>query len=130
MATLLEDIVSYIIAQGLATADGVDIFRDFSPDLPDDVVAVYEYAGNPTTKGVGCRVRSIQITTRSASAATAQGKANSLYNVLDQAEESILTLVPGRDVIAVARQTPYKIMVDANKRLIYGFNIAMTTQQD
>jgi hypothetical protein len=130
VATLLEDIVSHIIAHGFATADGVDIFRDFSPDAPDDVVVLYEYAGNPTSKGVNCRVRSVQVTVRSISASSAQTKVNALYQLLDTAEASITYFTASRYAIVVARQTPYKIMVDANKRLIYGFNMAVTTYQD
>lgn len=130
MATLLEDVETFIIANGLATADGVDIFRDFSPDAPDDVIALYEYSGNPPTKGVDCYVRSIQVTTRSLAAATAQSKANALFAVLKQAEESITQLTASRAVIIATRQPPYKISIDANKRLIYGFNIAITTSSD
>lgn len=130
MATLLEDMVSYLIAQGLVVGDGIDIFRDYSPDTPDSVVILHEYAGNPTQKGIQVDIRNVQVTVRAATATAAKTLCSLLYNVLNPQEESITDLTATRWAIVNAKQPPFKIAVDLAKRVIYGFNMSIVTYRD
>jgi len=130
MATLLEDMVTYLIAQGIVTADGTDIWRDSSPDTPDTAVVLYEYAGRGSSIGDVATVRSIQVTARAKRAVDAKAKANAIYKSLIKEKEPIVYLTTTRYTVLKARQTPFKIGVDESNRIIYGFNLAVTTTND
>jgi hypothetical protein len=127
MATLLEDLETYIIAQGQATADGVDIFRDFSPDTPDDVVVLNEYDSIPGNKGDDSVVRMVQVVSRSVSATTAKTKANSLFQLFFKQNESVTDFTATRWAIVTPRQSPSKIGLDEINRVLYAFNVGITT---
>lgn len=129
MSDLLQDFVAYFVAQGLVTADGVDIFRDMSPEAPDTLVAVYEYGSSPTVPQVSSVNRSVQIVARSLVATDAKTKARALYSSL-VTETGILDLTATRWCMIQPRNTPFKIKVDAESRIYYGFNIGITTYND
>jgi hypothetical protein len=125
---LLLDIIEYFVTNGLAIGDGEDCFRDFSPEDPDDVIVLYEYAGAPPVEYDSIVHRSIQVTVRSKNPDTARNKALELYNVLHV--EDVAKRVDFTDTRwgqVSLRQTPFKIKIDENDRVIYGFNMGVTT---
>ena len=62
--------------------DGIDIFRDFTPEEPDDAVVLYEYAGAPHPLHESAVHRSVQVSARSADADTARHRVLQLHNAL------------------------------------------------
>lgn len=128
---LLLDIVEYFVSKGLAVGDGEDCFRDFSPETPDFVIALHEYKGDPQVPYDELVNRSIQITTRDRNADVARRKALELYEALRKdiqlSENLVVHFTDERWGQVYLRQTPYKIKVDPDNRVTYGFNIGITT---
>lgn len=126
MADLLLDLINYLKAAELVSGDGTDAFRDFTPDKPDNVVILREYAGIPGLADV----RSVQVVVRNTDASSAKDKAWSIYNALDVPEDRIIDVSTSRWGVIQARQTPFKIGIDERNRYQWGFNLAITTTRD
>jgi hypothetical protein len=131
MADLLVDLVTCIVAAHLVTADGTDIFRNYAPDQPDNIVVLNEYDSSPSSlRGVAMAVRFVQVIVRNTSAATAKSKADALYHLFNDSEENIINIVSGRPSIISPKQLPFKISTDEKQRVLWGFNLAITTKID
>lgn len=126
MSDLLLDLVNYLKVAELVTGDGADTFRDFTPDMPDKIVTLREYAGSPGFADV----RSVQIVVRDIDAEDAKDRAWSIFKALDVPEDRILSISSARWGIVQARQTPFKIGIDERNRCLWGFNLAVTTSRD
>lgn len=125
---LLLDIVEYFVSNGLAEGDGEDCFRDFSPEEPDDVIVLYEYAGSPPVDFDEIVHRSVQVTVRSKDPDVARNKALALYEILHVEDVSKrVDFTESRWGQVSLRQTPFKIKIDENGRAVYGFNMGVTT---
>jgi len=128
---LLQDIQTYIIAAHYATADGTDIFRDYTPDEPDNIIILNEYDSVPSFyRGVMMGIRYVQIVVRNTSATTAKTKADALYHLFNDSEENILNITASRPAVITPKQMPFKITVDERQRVLYGFNLAIMTKID
>jgi hypothetical protein len=123
---LLLDIVNYLISKGLATADGEDIFRDFIPEAPDNIVVLYEYAGDSALYYESSVNRSIQISVRDVSADNARMKALDIYKAL-LSDTARVDFTDTRWGMVYLRQPPFKIDIDKQNRVTYGFNVGITT---
>jgi hypothetical protein len=108
------------------TGDGIDTFRDFAPNAPNNLVVLFEYGGVPGLADV----RNVQVMVRNVDPDAAKQKAWSIFKELDVPEDRILYLTDTRWAIIAARQTPFKIGVDENNRILWGFNLAITTPRD
>lgn len=126
---LTDDIAAYLQVNGIGTVD-TDIFIDFMPDEPDDVVVLYEYAGMPTTTGVDAVDRRVQVNVRAARYLDARTKAWNIFNLLDIPENRIIQATAERWIVSQALQTPHKIGVDNQGRDIFVFNLAVATSRD
>jgi hypothetical protein len=71
MPDLLLDFATYFTTENLVQGDGIDVFRDFTPEEPDDLVSIFEYSGAPVQSFNAAVDRSIQIVVRSKSPTTA-----------------------------------------------------------
>lgn len=129
MTNLLLDIEQYIISKGLATADGVDLFRDFSPPSPDGVIILTEYTGSQDRASLVCN-RSVQVMVRSVDYDEARSKAWSLYNLFDVPEDRILNLTAERWAVVTAKQPPFRVGTDENGRVLFVFNLSVVTYRD
>jgi hypothetical protein len=128
--TLLKDLVDWIIAEGLATSEGIDIFRDFSPVNPDNVIVLQEYDSilSPL-KGNEAAVRYVQIFVRNTTASVAKSKCDLLFKLFMRPEESFTELPSGRIILTSPKNAPFKLSVDLPKTT-YAFNVAITTNTD
>lgn len=127
---LLVDIESFLIANNFATVDGVDIFRDFMPATPDNVVVVYEYAGLPGGVGIDTQIRSVQINVRDQSYSKAREKIHAIYNLFHKPEDSLIAITPTRWSVCQPRQVPFQSNRDAQGRVVFTFNMGVTTHKD
>lgn len=128
MTTLLEDLVQWIVDNGLCEGDGIDIFRDYLPDIPDKLICLIEYDSNlPTTKFNQSCVYYIQVVCRDIIASGALRKATQIFNLFHQVNENVTDLPNGRWALIYPRQAPFKIDEDEKRRVYYGFNVVITT---
>lgn len=129
--TLLEDIVMYLAAEGLVRGDGVDAFRDFIPESPDNIVILYEYAGDPVSQYTDVVHRSVQVVVRNKSASAAKALANKLLAAFRKSDETLrIDFTASRWGQTHIRQTPFKLKQDENGRIYYAFNLGITTNTD
>lgn len=126
---LLEDIVTFFTSKGLLAGDGVDAFRDFRPETPDNVVSLHEYNGDAPSIYTDVVHRSVQVVVRDKNANAARIKAQQLYKALldSMSQAGRVDFTPTRWGQVHIRQTPYKLSQDNSDRVIYGFNLGITT---
>lgn len=130
MASLLEDLEQFLISKSIGTADGVDLFRDAVPDSPDSVIVLSEYGSAPMSFGDQSVSRSIQVITRATTYAEAQTKAWQIFKAFIDPLQQIQTITPDRWGIFYGRQTPNKLQVDEHARVLFFFNLGITTTMD
>ena len=123
---LLLDIVTFLADNKIVQGDGVDAFRDFTPEAPDSLVALHEYKGDPAVFYDQNVNRSVQVTVRDKDADVARQKALNIYKLLTS-DNLIVQFTPDRWGQVHLRQPPFKIGQDNNDRVTYGFNIGVTT---
>ena len=123
---LLLDIVTFLTDNGVVKGDGVDAFRDFTPEAPNSIVALHEYKGEPAVPYDPNVHRSVQVTVRDKNADVARQKALKIFKLL-QSDNLIVQFTPDRWGQVYLRQPPFKIGEDKNDRVTYGFNVGITT---
>jgi hypothetical protein len=130
MPNLLLDVIEHLASKGLVTGDGIDAFRDFMPDSPDNVVVVSEYSGSPGESALESYDRSIQIKVRDINYTNCRNKINQIFAVLDNPQERIKDLPNSRWGVFYAKQTPFKLEVDSSNRTVFVVNFGVTTYKD
>lgn len=128
MTDLLTDLITYFAQQGVVQGDGIDAFRDTAPDSPDSMVVIYEYVGSPIAGDTDAAERSLQIVARAHSATEAKLKAREIHKLIRV--QGLLQVTAERWVQIIERQLPFKIKVDSNGRVYYGFNVGVITYKD
>lgn len=126
--TLLQALIEYAKVQGQPVEDGVNAFRDFLPDEPDDCIALFEYLGDPVSPFIECRHRSVQVVCRAADADAAREKAFDIQKIFEAETESLR--IDFTDTLwgqVYIRQSPFKLDQDEQNRVLYGFNLGITT---
>lgn len=125
---LLEALITYCAAKGVIVGDGKDSFRDFMPELPDNVVVFHEYQGSPLSPFTEGAHRSVQIKVRNISSEAARTKALNVLNVFKSNTES-LRVDFSEDLWGQVyiRQLPFKLQQDSSNRVTYCFNLGITT---
>lgn len=126
---LLLDIVTYLTTQGAVEGDGIDTFRDFIPEKPDNIVAITEYTGSPTVPYEPAVHRSVQVSVRNLSADKARVKALEIFKLM-QSDNLIVDFTPERWGQVYLRQPPFRSKTDSSDRVIYSFNMGITTTVD
>lgn len=125
---LLEDITTYLVEQGLVEGDGIDVYRDFKPESPDNIVSLHEYQGDPVSPYTEVVHRSVQIVVRNKNAEAARSLAIRLYKAfMSSAEDRRVDFTPTRWAQVYIRQAPHKFSQDESDRVHYGFNLGITT---
>ena len=126
--TLLEDIVTYLTGLGLVEGDGIDTFRDFKPEAPDNIVSLHEYAGDAVSSYTDVVHRSVQVVVRNRRADAAHQLAIRLFQAFTASDETKrINFTDSRWGQVHIRQTPYKFLQDESDRVHYGFNLGITT---
>lgn len=123
---LLLDIVTFLTNNNIVQGDGIDAFRDFMPDSPDNVVALHEYKGDPPVHYDTAVHRSVQVSVRNKDADEARLKCLSIFKLL-QSDNLIINFTPDRWGQVHLRQPPFKLRHDEKDRVTYAFNFGITT---
>ena len=126
---LLLDITLFLVSKSVATGDGVDVFRDFTPEEPDSLVALHEYTGDPASLFDPIVHRSVQVIARDPDADVARQKAVEIFKTLwdEMKEDGRIDLTLERWGQLYLRQPPFFMKRDENNRTYYAFNIGITT---
>lgn len=127
MANLLLDLGNYLIAQGIATTDGVDLFRDSMPDAPNCVTVLYEYSSGVPTFVAD---RSVQIIVRAETYEAARQASWRAFSKLYDPLEPVMHINTNRWIIVSARNGPTKLQIDAHGRTLFVFNLGICTTSD
>ena len=131
MSLLLEDILKELVAQELYTGLGIDAFWDKMPATPDRCITLYEYTGLPEVPYEDAVHRSVQVTCRNTSASLAKTDAERVHEfIVSSLDETGRIDYNSRFTQTSLRQTPFKIDEDDNTRVIFGFNMGITTSRD
>ena len=131
MSLLLEDILTAFVNEGLYNGMGLDAFWDKMPASPDRCIALYEYTGLPEVPYEDAVHRSVQVVCRNTSASLAKADAERVHEfIVTSLEEDGRIDFNGRFTQTSLRQTPFKIDEDDRSRVIFGFNMGITTSRD
>lgn len=125
---LLSDIATYLTKKGHIQGEGIDCFRDYNPDTPDDQVVLSEYSGTPMALQEEAVHRSVQVLVRSRQPKKSREWSWKIHKAL-QSSTRYVQLTADRWGLIYLRQTPYKLKVDAKARTYYVFNFGITTEQ-
>lgn len=126
--SLLEYLIMHCVNNGVLVGDGVDSFRDFTPPSPDSVVVFHEYAGDPVSPFTTVVHRSVQVKVRDKSAAAARAKALQVVGIFKSSTEDLrIDFSEGFWGQVYIRQMPFKLTHDESDRIVYCFNLGITT---
>ncbi|SMB97778.1 hypothetical protein SAMN00808754_1941 [Thermanaeromonas toyohensis ToBE] len=124
---LLNDIAAYLQANGVGTV-GTDIFLGQLPATPDNVAALFEYAGEPPDLHSNVEYPGLQVLVRNKNYAAGRQKIEQIRNVLHGLTE---TIVNGRRYLLIrARQSPEALPRDENGRAIFVCNFRVIKEVD
>jgi len=128
---LLQAIIEYFKSKDLVEGEGIDAYRDFSPNSPDDVVIVYEYQGDPRAAFELMVNRSVQVSVRAKVAENARKKIAALYKSLISEEETLVVkFTSSRWGQVHLRDQPRIVHRDDSGRTVYAFNCGISTNID
>lgn len=125
MNFLLEQIEQHIVLGGVTEAIGIDTLLE----KPDDTVAIYEYQGINSIPQYGLSLRSVQIVVRSKTVAKASSLIDTIYKMF-KSEDGVFTIGNLPACLVNLRQRPFKFKVDDKGRVLYCFNLGITTQDN
>ena len=126
--SLLEVLSGYLVRLGVCIGDGVDCFRDFIPEQPDNVVVLYEYGSDKVLPYDTNVHRSVQVRVRMKDADAARAKAVQACSAFRSlTEDNRIDFDDTRWGQVYIRQTPFKLSQDESDRVTYCFNLGITT---
>ena len=126
--TLLEALIAYGTESEILEGDGIDSFRDFLPEAPDNVVVFAEYAGDPVSPYTENVHRSVQVRVRDRNAELARSRAVKICNLFSSnSEDRRIDFTDELWGQVYIRQTPFKLSQDESDRISYCFNLGITT---
>ena len=134
MSDLLDTIKTYL-ATDVDLAD-IPCYLDMRPETPHKLIVLTELPGIGPIVGGGGAHRAFQAAVRSSEDDPEWAKSTvwKIFNMLtaamgvfDLRELEVPIELWG---ILEPEQTPFKIAVDKNNRVIYGFNVSIVTQTD
>lgn len=126
---MLKDVVTWLVSKGFVTGDGIDAFRDYTPDKPDKIVVVCEYPGIAPGVFQPSAIRSMQLTCRDASYDSAKDTCHAIYHAMFD-DGAIKDLTESRWAMMFPKQTPFKLIHDQEGRVTFCFNVSITTSID
>ncbi len=131
MPLLLDDIASYLASFNIGKV-GTDIHKGFLPDQPDNLVALFEYAGSPMelTMGDGDATLErpgLQVRVRNTSYPVGRAKIDQVVDVLHGLAN--VTLGGKRYLLIRANQSPASMGLDANNRSEFVVNFSVIKER-
>jgi hypothetical protein len=127
MPDLITDIETFL-SNGMTLPE---VYHDTMLDDPDEVLAIYEYAGaNSPYPAISANLRTFQLVVRSRSAMNARAKCKEAYDLVSSTEDDGVLNLNGRECVVATMQSPFKLKVDDKDRTYYCFNLVVTTHKE
>ena len=129
MATISE-IADYLVAEGVATAVGTDLYEDVLPETPDTAMAVVMTSGPPSEQGFGQaeswrEFPRMQLLSRALAYADARTNCQAAHDALGKVQATTLGTTFYE---SIAPNAPFLLKVDATGRVIYALNAQITKE--
>lgn len=124
---LLNDIATYLQANGVGTI-GTDIFLGQLPANPDNVTAIFEYAGEPPDLHWNGEYPGLQVLVRNKSYEAGRQKIEQAKNILHGVSETVIN--NHRYLLIRANQSPAFLQRDENNRTIFACNFRVIKEVD
>lgn len=126
--SLLLTLVEYLVERGICIGDGEDCYRDFMPEEPDHAVVLHEYNSDDLSQFTDQVHRSVQIKVRDRDATVAREKAVAVCKAFrSNREDRRIDFSDTAWGQVYVRQTPFKLLQDEAGRVVYCFNLGITT---
>ncbi|MGB9613900.1 MAG: minor capsid protein [Fervidobacterium sp.] len=116
---ILQEIGQFLQAKGIGTL-GINIFLGQLPAKPDDIIAIFEYAGEPPDLHWQGEYPRVQVMVRNISYEKGREKIEEVKNILHGLSEKILD--NKRYLLIQALQSPFFMQRDENSRAIFVCN--------
>jgi hypothetical protein len=129
MSELVRDIGDYLIEKSIIKGFGEDLFLNYEPEDPDDIVVLTEYKSIPAGF-VPVAVRHMQIKVRGIDRQAALMKIWEIHNSFVKQGNEFIIYLSDRYLIPSALQYPTPLMVDDKERHVFVFNLSLTTTKD
>lgn len=125
MARLVENIASYLQAQGIGTK-ATDIFVGLMPDTQDNAIMIDQSGGVTPDKYLPVKKPTVQISVRNTGYLTGLDKITAIYNLLHQKGDNLALEIGGVDVMRIdAMGEPGHLGQDESARHIFSCNFVV-----
>ena len=124
---MLREIGAYLATKSIGTV-GTDIFLGLMPDLPDNCIALFEYAGSPPDLHWNGEYPGLQVRVRNKSYAAGRAKIGEVVNELHGLHEQVLSGT--RYLLIKARGSPEVLKRDNNNRVELFVNFEIIKESD
>lgn len=123
MARLLDNLVTYLIAEGIATKGGKDIFIGVLPENQDNAVKLNQTGGLEPSHYLPIEQPTVQVMVRNTAFGAGLDKAKAIYDALHRQGDNLLLASGGVDVMTCfAIQEPFHLGQDENQRHLFVVN--------
>ena len=124
---LTDNVSQYLITQGIATAEGTDIFIGSLPDSDastfDNAILIRDTGGAEPDKHLPIKQPTIQILVRNVNYDTGYNKAKAIRDALHQKLDNTVLEVGADDVMTIfAMQEPTHLGMDESNRHLFTCN--------
>jgi len=112
---------------GKGTVLGTDVMVNYMPDSPDNCIAVYQYGGDPSNRGMGADTGALenyalQVGVRNTNPETAESTCYDIYTALDEMSANI-EINSTTYTWFHPLQPPFLLERDSLSRTTYVFNL-------
>ncbi|HHX28569.1 MAG TPA: hypothetical protein GX716_06095 [Firmicutes bacterium] len=124
---MLDDIASYLQQQGIS-----GVHKGFMPDKPDNLVALFEYAGEPMEMTMGSEDAvlerpGLQVRVRDKSYSAGRARIQAVVDALHGLANEVLG--DRRYLLIRANQSPESLGLDANNRSEFVCNFSVLKER-
>lgn len=131
MARIVDNLLAYLIAQGVVTTAGTDGFiGELTEGGADNIVALDQTGGVSPDRYIPTEEPTIQVTVRNTSYADGWDKINAIFALLHKKNDALVLESGGVDIMSCfALQSPQHIGEDENTRHIFTCNFVFKVRK-
>lgn len=123
----LSELISYLVANLNYAGEDVDVFRHITPDEPSNVTVVVPYGGSSTPLFTDTSTKKYQINVRRHKHSDAYNECKRIQKVL-RSSSSVYIKLDSMDCPIAFLDEPFKLKIDEKNRVVYAFNISITSK--
>lgn len=130
MAEMTRDLAAFMVAEGIGTALGTDVFLERRPPTPDQCLTVTDTGGFPPIKGLEDLRRTVQVMVRAKGAGTAKALGWTVYRLFSDPPSGCNISVDGSMYLVTPAQPPVPLGEDDDGRSLYSVNLVALATPD